>query len=175
MQKEQEKIRERHRSRYRGEAPKPIVDQPVWETGQGRKEWSGKDTPDPKRYYVIGKRPLAMPGGRGLYGSNFGTNKNAEHVQFIANDGSNRGLFPNGFQAEESKFIHQYAYGDDKRYNAELIDQAMKEVEKEMREKVGEKKDIYDVTDNNCQHYMNSVLGRAESLAKKTGTPFLMD
>lgn len=173
IEKQKDEFRQKRIKLYHDDAPKPITDQPVWESGQSRQEWSGKEQPEQKRYYVIGKRPLDIPYGNEFYGVNFGEYKDMEHTQFFANDGSNRGLFEDGFRAEEDKFRHQYAYVDDKRYNAELIDAAMKQAEKEMK-KIREE-DMYDITDNNCQHYIEKVVNIAEHLSKESGISLFLD
>lgn len=98
-----------------------------------------------------------------------------EHRQFIATDGSNRGLFSSGFANDTTKQVHMYEYYDNKRYNADIMDKAMRDVEKEMLREYGSEKKTYGIHYNNCQHYVDRVIKRAEEIARETNMPLVVN
>ncbi|MDL2210506.1 hypothetical protein LJC26_06855, partial [Desulfovibrio sp. OttesenSCG-928-O18] len=166
--------RDKRRAMYAGEAPKPVTGEPVWEIGQGEPDWSGRKKPQEKRYYVVGKRPLDAPVMKGLYGETVNDTP-VEHWQFIADDGSNKGLFPQGFKSDDTSLIHAYGYQDTQKYDAAIMDQAMDEVEKEMIKHSGGEKEVYAFLKNNCQNYVNTVLDRAREIAKNKEVSLITD
>lgn len=98
-----------------------------------------------------------------------------EHQQFIANDGSNRGLFSEGFREDTSNRKHEYEYHDSKKYDANIIDQAMREVEAEMLKTGTPQEEVYRLSTNNCQHYVDKVLARARKIARETNRPLYVN
>ena len=89
-----------------------------------------------RRYYVIGKRPLA---GADLLSSSSSSRANVsknpslpgivEHRQFIADDGNNSGYFFEGVHEDSTGNMKLYRYHDTHKYKAEFIDEAIRRYE----------------------------------------------
>lgn len=147
-------------------------------------------------YYQIGRRPLDMLGGEKVYDTYAFNSINIypEHIQFISHDGKNFGMQGDGIVRDDFKNLERYSFDSKQysttKYNAECVDQARTELEKEwektrdVAEKVSEYPGFpedfddswrYNLVAHNCQDYVEEVLKRAESIAKKKGVPFIIE
>ena len=143
---------------------------------------AGGTLPPERTYYVIGKRPLDSYFDRTAQAV---TGLGIEHRQFIADDGSNRGLFPEGFQEDSTDNMKKYTYYDTHKYKAEFIDEAIRQYESErgpaaanaVMERIPSSPDegnlelesTYNFGAHNCLIYVRDVIKLAEKLAKQKG------
>lgn len=160
-----------------------------------RKDHSGltpwKPEPDaPVPYYILGVRPLDMPGLKELYEITIPSHdQHTEHMQFLGSDGGNFGMMKEeGVTPDKPKFIRQYEVDPTVKYNKRLIDEAREIEENQWQEKVeahrkkyGDsrfappKPERYHPTKNNCQHYIQRVLDIADELGRKKNIPLLVE
>ncbi len=149
--------------------------QKYWPVRELRNPPEGQKKPE-RRYYVIGERILEGALAQG---------DKKHHAQFIANDGANIGHFPDGFHEDDRKNLHRYLYRDEKRYDADRLEQAMRIYAERIQDYRQEFKDAvkpepsqyytdnmphvltdYSLPFNNCQDYINDVLKIYYSLEK---------
>lgn len=170
-----------------------------------------EDTSQKKpRYYVIGRRPLdglgsvsttkldwikkwdkeLSPSGKGSLPTLL-----PEHRHFFDSEGNNFGFFGDSkIRPDENENLHLYTYGNIK-YNAEIIDMAVKEYEhmhdkfkKHIKELSKTTKDTiinqvhsdidawkYNLFLNNCQDYVGAVLFLARDISEQQGIPLIIN
>ena len=163
------------------------VGEKVREAEARPKSASKEEQPTERKYYVIGKRPLDtfLPEQANEFLAE-NTQGTLEHRQFIADDGSNRGFFPEGFQKDSAENLGKYTYYDTHKYKAKFIDEAIRRYESEngpgpkylildylpfspADESVFYRESTYNWAAHNCQKYVESVLSLAEKLARQKG------
>lgn len=155
-------------------------------------------------YYVQGNRPLDLPKSEWLYPSvGEGTLTNpipGHHEQFIKSDGTNFGLFPDGPREDKDSLVAKYKYADTTKYRADCIDEARAQVDAEIKESARLQKEKgrsaesqhdrfdppvadpgdqvkwpYDTHSYNCISYKDTILARAEIIAKRKGVSLIKD
>lgn len=140
------------------------------------------------RYYQVGRRPLDMPGGDAVYGD-----AGLEHWQFVSPDGGNFGYTTGNRIFSEDPTTHHYDFSTKihgaTKYNADFIDAAREQLEKEWKEKINAVDKMapfsgfpekvaplpaYRVYGHHCKDFINEVVKRAEKIAKKKGAPLII-
>ena len=165
-------IRNEQKDFYQGKRPQnQIPGDRVWEAGQ--QHWPGKK-PEGDEYCVIVKRPLDGTGSSIVYGASAGENRDLEHQQIVFSDGSNVGLFKDGARSDDVALTHQYEYVDTQKYHGGLMKQAAEEVQKEIAVRQQRGEDVYRLTKENCQHFIEKVINRAEIIGKEKGISLII-
>lgn len=142
---------------------------------------------DTHRYYQIAFRPLDNKVVENYYGKNaYLRNHHLEHIQFVGNNGTNFGMLKSetsgdGYVGSDDKNLSKYEVEPIK-YNAQLIDEAKKQIEEEFQNSSAAKefnvfihsprfadmpRKRYNVLYNNCQDYVMQVINRAKKLSTK--------
>ena len=152
------------------------------------------------RSYRIGRRPLLSGPelSEVLFKHVFHdtrTRVRFEHQQFVGPDKSNFGMGWGGKLFDDTANLDKYAYDTPEygqtRYNAEIIDQAREELDREWEEKKAIHKQRrqyrgsesrpdadslrYNFPLNNCQDYVALVLERADRIAQKKGVNLILE
>ena len=151
------------------------------------------------RSYRIGRRALdsGQIASDFFYGHFFHDTRfprlRVEHQQFVGSDKSNFGMQKGGKLFDDTANLDKYAYDTPEygqtRYNAEIIDQAREELNREWEKRKPTSKLMrqrggiapsdpdslrYHLIMNNCQDYVASVLERAERIAQKKGVNLIL-
>lgn len=125
-------------------------------------------------FYYLVSTPLAI--GKGLVfgklysGSNKSSIPDIEHQFLMSTNGKNYGRDTRGIVTDVSHNRRLRVENKAKRYKAKFIDRAIRvmEIEEQVRMQSPNYK-AYDFINNNCQHYVQSIINLAERYAREAG------
>ena len=169
----------KHRDAAQNPEPRQIHRSIPQIAGQKVREFDGfTQGQEPARhYYVVGRRPLdSKDWVKALYrdGPKPGP---VEHRHLIGSNGNNFGTAPGGVFTEKAELYSQYVYADQKKYDAECIEEAKQTIDAQNRAELETtgyflsegKSPVPWLVWHNCQHYVDDVIQEAERIAKRKG------